>query len=81
MTNNHQTPEKPGNGGKWMIALVVACACLLLIDGWIHKHGPYAIEHWWGFYGLYSFLACLGVAIVAIALRFFVKRGEDYYDQ
>ena len=42
--------EKPETVNKISIALYIVCAFLLIIDIWIHKHGPFAIEYKWGFY-------------------------------
>ena len=52
----------------------------MLIDPFIHKHGPFAIEHWWGFYGIYGFVGCVFLVLAAKELRKLVMRREDYYD-
>ena len=54
---------------------------LLVVDPLVHKHGPFDIEHWWGFYGLYSLAACVVLLIVARFLRHVLIRDEDYYDR
>ncbi|MBK0398086.1 hypothetical protein H0I76_02700 [Limibaculum sp. M0105] len=56
-------------------------AFLLLIDPLIHKHGPFAIEHWIGFYGIYGFVGCVFLVLAAKELRKVVMRPEDYYDR
>jgi hypothetical protein len=61
-------------------ALYAVCAFLLLIDWFVHKHGPFAVEHWFGFYGIYGFVACVGLVIAAKEMRRILMRPEDYYD-
>ena len=68
------------NVNKIVYALYAICAFLLVIDPLIHKHGPFAIEHWLGFYGIYGFVACVGLVLAAKELRRLLMRSEDYYD-
>lgn len=69
------------NVDRLVYALYAVCAALLLVDPLIHKHGPFAIEHWWGFYGLYGFVACVGLVLAAKEMRRVVMRPEDHYDR
>ena len=69
------------NVDKIVYALYAICALLLVIDPLIHKHGPFAIEHWFGFYGIYGFVACVALVLAAKELRRILMRSEDYYDQ
>jgi hypothetical protein len=57
------------------------CAVLLVIDPFVHKHGPFAIEHWWGFYGIYGFIGCVFLVLAAKEMRRVLLRPEDYYDK
>ncbi|MGI9385205.1 MAG: hypothetical protein ACR2PO_18785 [Methyloligellaceae bacterium] len=68
------------NVDKIVYALYAICALLLVIDPLIHKHGPFAIEHWLGFYGIYGFVACVALVLAAKELRRILMRSEDYYD-
>ncbi len=55
--------------------------CLLLvIDFFIAKQGHFAWETAPGFFAVYGFVACVGLIFIAKALRWLVKRKEDYYD-
>jgi hypothetical protein len=73
--------DDPGNINRMVYALYAVSALLLVIDPFIHKHGPFAIEHWWGFYGVYGFVCCVFLVLAAKEiLRKLVMRGEDYYD-
>ena len=47
----------------------------------MHKHGPFAIEHVWGFYAIYGFVACVGLVLAAKLLRVILMKPEDYYDR
>ncbi len=68
------------NVDKIVYALYAVCGLLLVIDPLIHKHGPFAIEHWFGFYGIYGFVACVALVLAAKELRRILMRSEDYYD-
>lgn len=68
------------NVDKIVWALYAVCGLLLVIDPLVHKHGPFAIEHWFGFYGIYGLVACIGLVLAAKELRRILMRPEDYYD-
>lgn len=55
-------------------------AAVLVVDPLVHKHGPFAIEHVWGFYGIYGFVGCVFLVLVAKEMRRLILRSEDYYD-
>lgn len=56
-------------------------AVLLVADLFVHKHGYFEIEHWFGFYGIYGFIGCVGLVLGAKEMRKIVMRREDYYDR
>lgn len=60
-------------------ALYAVCAFLFVIDWFVPKHGPFAIEHWFGFYGIYGFVSCVALVLAAKEMRRIVMRSEDYY--
>jgi hypothetical protein len=62
-------------------AVYGVCGFLFAIDIFVPKHGPFGIEHVFGFYGIYGFVACVGLVIAAKALRVILMRPEDYYDR
>ena len=90
-TEHHRDTSAPGERRYWLddmrnvdklvYALYTICAGLLLIDVFVPKHGPFAVEHWFGFYGIYGFVACVGLVLAARALRVILMRPEDYYDR
>jgi len=57
------------------------CTMLIVIDVFVPKHGPFALEHIFGFYGFYGFVACVTLVLVAKQLRRVLMRPEDYYDR
>lgn len=73
--------DNPANVDRLVKWFYVACGLLLVIDPFVHKHGPFKIEHSWGFYGIYGFFACAAVILGAKLLRKIVMRREDYYDR
>ena len=73
--------DDPKNVDKIVYALYAVCALLFVVDIFVPKHGPFAIEHWFGFYALYGFVACVGLVIAAKWLRTILMRPEDYYDE
>jgi hypothetical protein len=73
--------DNPRNIDGIVWAVYVLCALLLGADLLIEPHGPFAIEHVFGFYGFYGFLVSVALVIAAKGLRIFVARPEDYYDR
>jgi hypothetical protein len=73
--------DDPKNVDRLVRAFYGVCAVLVAIDVFVPKHGPYAIEHWFGFYGWFGFLACVALVLAAKQLRRIVMRPEDYYDR
>ena len=69
--SNAQGPEQSGqekaywldrkeNVEKIVWAVYAVCGFLFAIDIFVEKHGkgPFAIDHWYAFYGIYGFVAC-----------------------
>ncbi len=61
-------------------ALVLAVDLLDLAGVLYHKHPHFGWERVPGFYGLYGFVACVALVLLAKQLRKLVMRGEGYYD-
>ncbi len=60
--------------------LHLACAGLFLSDLIFYRHVVDPIEEIVGFYGLYGFIACWLLVILAKLMRRILMRGENYYD-
>jgi hypothetical protein len=81
--------DNPRNVKRLIRIFFVTAAALLAVDLWFHRHGSFEHspaefpqEHWFGFYGVYGFVACVLLVIVAkYVLRKLVMRSEDFYDR
>jgi hypothetical protein len=72
--------DDPGNVTKIVWTLVAVCGALSFADAFYSKHGYFAIEHVFGFYGLFGFIVCVALVLAAKWMRTFLMRPEDYYD-
>ena len=59
--------------------LIVICLVSVLSDFIYHRYGHFAVEEVPGFYAVYGFVMFSLIIAGASTLRFFLKRGEDYY--
>lgn len=77
--------EDPANVNRLFHLLAVLCAVLLIFDLFdlrhlfYHKHVHYEVEHWFGFYPLFGFLAYSFIVLAGRIWRRVVMREEDYY--
>ncbi|MBM3572490.1 MAG: hypothetical protein FJX52_09055 [Alphaproteobacteria bacterium] len=72
--------DDPRNVDRLIYGFYVVCGLLLAIDVFVPKHGPFAIEHFFAFYGVFGFVACVALVLIAKQLRRILMRPEDYYD-
>ncbi|NQU05556.1 MAG: hypothetical protein HQ568_05645 [Calditrichaeota bacterium] len=73
--------DNPRNVKILVWGLYIALAVLLVIDFFIHKHGYFAWEDKVCFFAAFGFVSYVILIIVAVVLRFFVKRDENYYER
>lgn len=73
--------DEARNVDKIVWVIYGICGLLLLIDPLVHKHGPFGIEHWLGFYAIFGLFSYVGLVLVAKQLRKFLMRPESYYDE
>lgn len=73
--------ERRGNGKFVLWAVVAVCVALLALDITVHKHGPFSIEHVWGFYSLLAVAVSIVLIVAVKLLRGLMIRPEDYYDR
>jgi hypothetical protein len=73
--------DQPGNVNRLVHGFYVACFVVVAIDVFFPKHGPFAVEHVYGFYGIFGFAACVALVLIAKQLRRVLMRPEDYYDR
>ncbi len=73
--------DKPKNVKRLLGVLYLLCVLLLAVDFVYHRHAEHPWEALWGFYGLYGFVACVSLVLIAKQLRRLLKRPERYYDE
>jgi hypothetical protein len=73
--------DDPANVERLVRGFYALCALLLLLDLFVPKHGAFALEHLFGFYAFFGFVACVTLVLVAKQLRRLLMRSEDYYDR
>jgi len=73
--------DVPANVDRLVRGFYAVCTLLLLIDFIVPKHGTFAIEHAFGFYAFFGFVACVTLVLVAKQLRRILMRPENYYDR
>lgn len=73
--------DNPRNVDRLVYGLYCTCAVLVLFDMFSERHGPFAVEHVFGFYAIFGLVACLGLVLAAKELRKFIMRPENYYDR
>ena len=59
----------------------IACALLLVAEPFVHLHGHFEVEEWFGFYGFYGLIGCVFLVLGAKVLRVVLIRPENYYDE
>ena len=69
------------NVRKIVMAVYAICGVLLVIDPFVHKHGYFQIEHWFGFYGIYGFVGCVFLVLAAKEMRRIIMMPEDYWEK
>jgi uncharacterized membrane protein len=62
--------------GLWGVGLL-----LLALDLLLHRHETFEFAAWFGFYGIFGFIAIVVLIFAAKALRRAVMRSEDYYER
>jgi drug/metabolite transporter (DMT)-like permease len=72
--------DNPRNVSLVIRGLYLVCIMLILLDFIVHRHISIEWESLPGFYGLFGFIACVAIVLIAILLRKALRRSEDYYD-
>lgn len=72
--------DNPANVQRVLRLLYGVCALLLLADLVLHRHVEHPLESLPEFYAVYGFVGCVSLVMAAKALRRWVKRPEEYYD-
>lgn len=72
--------DKPENVRTVIRVLIVFCAVAMSGSLLYQSHGPFSVEHVFGFFGIFGFVACVALVLVAKWMRTFLMRPEEYYD-
>lgn len=72
--------DKPRNVKRLLRVFYALCTLILSLELVYHRHVIHAWENLWGFYGLFGFVACVALVLIAKEMRKVVMRREDYYD-
>lgn len=73
--------DSKANVDKLVRGFYVICVLLFAIDFLISRHALFEIEHTFGFYAIFGFVACVALVLIAKVLRLLIMRPEDYYDR
>lgn len=75
-------PDHPPRGrrNRAFFGYLALCLVLLATDLVHHRHVVHPWEELTGFYGLFGFIACVTLVLVARELRRVLMRREDYWD-
>ena len=67
---------------RWVLcALYAACFVVFVADAFVERHVDHPWERLFGFYGIYGFVACVLLVLLAKELRKLLMRKETYYDE
>jgi len=72
--------DKPKNVRRLRIGFFIALVLVLVAESFVDMHGEFSVEHFYGFYAVYGFLAYVSLIFVAKFLRGILMRREDYYN-
>lgn len=74
--------DRKENVDKVYWSVWVMCGLLLVAELFLQeKYTYFDFENWFGFHGLYGFVACVALVIAAKGLRVLLIRPEDYYER
>ena len=63
------------------ILLYSSCLLTIILEVFLHRHGHFVIDGFFGFYALLGFVACSIAIFLAKVLGLILKTREDYYDE
>ena len=73
--------DRPENVDRLLKGFYAICALLVLADFVFHRHAGFDWEKIPAFYGIYGFVACVLLVVIAKKMRNVLMRKEDYYDE
>jgi len=73
--------DEPKNVTKVYWSVWISCFALLLVEPLVHMHAEVSIAEWFAFNGVFGFMACVALVLVAKWVRRILMRPEDYYER
>jgi bacteriorhodopsin len=73
--------DSPRNVRRVIWLLYAACFGSFAADALIDRHIDHPWEALFGFYGIYGFVACVLLVLIAKELRRVLMRKDRYYDE
>jgi phage-related holin len=82
-------PPTPGDRRDWLddaknvrtiVRALIAISAIAFLGSALYASHGFAIEAVFGFYGVYGFVACVALVMIAKAMRRVLMRPESYYD-
>jgi len=72
--------DDPKNVQRLLYVFYAICALSIFAELFIKRYLDHPWEALFGFYGVYGFVACTLLVLVATQMRKAIMRKEDYYD-
>jgi len=72
--------DNPQNVRRLRTGFFIALVLVLFAEAFVDMHGEFSVEHFYGFYAVYGFIAYVSLIFTAKFLRRILMRREDYYD-
>ena len=91
MSDPQHTPgnSQPNAGAPWLDdgknvdkiywGLIAACALLMLVEPFYHKHPYLGFDGSFGFYGWFGLLAAGSITLIARQMQRILGRREDFF--
>ena len=73
--------DRPSSRKLLWWLLWITCGLSLVAELFIHRHGYFGIDEFFGFYSVLGFLGCAAMILGAKALGLLLKRDEGYYGE
>ena len=72
--------DQPKNRKRLWILLWTACLLSVVAELFVHRHGHFDFDGFFGFYAILGFAACAAAILLAKLLGLVLKVREDYYE-
>lgn len=73
--------DNPKNVKRVIWGLLIASMALFAADFLVPRKVEFPWESIFGFYGIYGFVACVLLVVLAKGMRKIIMRKDDYYDR